>query len=185
LLSFLLLVAAIRVVTLSREGLSPLSNFTPLAAMALFGGAYFSSNLKAFGWPLLSLMLSDLLLSVTIFKSYNTGFLYSGWYWVYGAFVLMSLAGRWLLREVSFGRFLTATLVCVLIHWILTDFGVWLDGRTFEKTAAGYAACLEAAIPFEIRFLSGTLVYGTMMFGSFEWMKGKYPLLKTGTPVRS
>ncbi|HET7819717.1 MAG TPA: DUF6580 family putative transport protein, partial [Bacteroidia bacterium] len=42
---------------------SSLTNFTPIGAMALFGGCYFADRWKAFLLPLLTLWLSDLLLS--------------------------------------------------------------------------------------------------------------------------
>ena len=37
-------------------------NLTPIAAMALFGGAHFASPLAAFSVPLFAMLLSDLLL---------------------------------------------------------------------------------------------------------------------------
>jgi hypothetical protein len=43
------------------SGHSPLTNFTPIGAMALFGGCYFENRWKAFLVPLLTLWLSDLL----------------------------------------------------------------------------------------------------------------------------
>lgn len=171
----LLLIIAItgimRVVFNFTSELSPLTNFSPIGAMALFGGAYFSQRGKAMGFPLLTLLVSDIILQQTVFSEYSNGLLYSGWYWVYGAFALMAITGRLLMKKVSAGSVLLSAFVCTMIHWIVTDFGVWLGSNIYPQTAAGFGACLVAAIPFELNFIGGTLVYGILMFGAFEWLQ--------------
>ncbi|HEU5165260.1 MAG TPA: DUF6580 family putative transport protein, partial [Chitinophagaceae bacterium] len=142
-----------------------------------FGGAYFDRKWKGFAFPLLMLFISDFILHQTVFKAYSSGLLYSGWYWVYGAFVLMTITGRWLLKTVTVNRFLVSVLACVFIHWIVTDLGVWIGSTKYAQDLSGFMACLINAIPYELRFLSGTLVYGIILFGLFEWMKRRYPAL--------
>lgn len=171
LLLFIIAAGALRVAFNWSSGLSPLSNFSPLGAMALFGGAYFTQRKTAMGFPMLTLLVSDLILQQTVFSAYSNGLLYSGWYWVYGAFALMAITGRWLIKKVTAASVLLAAFACVLIHWIVTDFGVWLGSTLYPQTLAGFGACLVAAIPFELNFLAGTLVYGLLMFGSFEWLQ--------------
>lgn len=178
LLLFIVTTGVLRVVFNFSEGLSPLSNFSPLGAMALFGGAYFSQKGKAVGFPLLTLLISDLVLQQTVFSGYSHGLLYSGWYWVYGAFALMAVTGRWLIKKVNPASVLLSAFVCVLIHWIVTDFGVWLGSAIYPQTLAGFGACLVAAIPFELNFLAGTLAYGLLMFGTFEWLQQRNAVLK-------
>ena len=178
LLLFILLTAAIRVVFNFKYEISPAANFSPLGAMALFGGAYFNKQWKAFAFPLLMLFISDFILQQTVFKAYSNGILYSGWYWVYGAFALMTLAGRWLLNRVTVKSFIISTLVCLVIHWVVTDIGVWYGSKIFSQNLKGFIDCLIVAIPYEWRFLTGTLVYGIIMFGVFEWMQKRYAVLK-------
>ncbi len=178
LLLMIVAIGALRVIFNFNYNISPLANFSPVGAMALFGGAYFNKSWKAFAFPVLTLFISDFILHQTVFKAYGNGFLYTGWYWVYGAFALMTFAGRWILRHVAVHTFLLSVLACVLIHWIVSDIGVWIGSKIFAQTFGGFIDCLIAAIPFEWRFLSGTLVYGVIMFGSFEWMKRRYTALK-------
>ncbi|KQN38861.1 hypothetical protein ASE92_05415 [Pedobacter sp. Leaf41] len=154
------------------------ANFSSIGAVALFGGAYFKDHAKAFAFPLVSLFLSDFILASTIFSKYSNGFLYEGWYWTYLAFALMVLVGRVLLKKINVVSLLSSTLAIVFIHWIVTDFGVWFQNPSYPQTLAGYWSCLVKAIPFEIRFLEGTLIYGAIIFGAFEIMKSKYPVLK-------
>ncbi len=178
LLVFILITAAVRVIFNFHYDISPLANFSPIGAMALFGGAYFNKKWKAFAFPLLMLFISDFILHQTVFKAYGNGFLYGGWYWVYGAFALMTIVGRWLLKKVTVNRFLFSVLTCVFIHWIVTDLGVWIGSKTYSQDVNGFIACLAKAIPYEWRFLAGTLVYGVILFGLFEWMKRKYAVLQ-------
>ena len=176
LLLFIIAVAVLRVVLNAEWGFAFLSNFTPVGAMALFGGAYFSSK-KAYLFPLLTLWISDIFLSRFVY-GHEWQLFYGGFYWIYGAFALMVIAGKLLLKNISVKNILLAALVITIIHWIVSDIGVWLAGSKYPKTLEGFWACLSAAIPYERNFLSGTLLYGAIMFGSFEWMKSKYPSLK-------
>ena len=178
LLVFIAATAAIRVVFNFNAEISPVANFSPIGAMALFGGAYFNKPWKAFAFPLLMLFISDFILQQTVFKAYGNGILYGGWYWVYGAFAIMTLTGRWLLKKVTIKGFILSVFICVIIHWTITDIGVWYGSKIFAQNFMGYINCLVVAIPYEWRFLTGTLVYGVIMFGLFHWMQQRYNVLK-------
>lgn len=178
LLIFIAATAALRVIFNFNYDISTLANFSPVGAMALFGGTYFNKKWKAFVLPLAMLLISDLILHQTVFKAYGNGFLYSGWCWVYGAFVLMTIVGNTMLKRITVNRFLLSVLICVFIHWIVTDLGVWIGSKTYSQNLSGFAACLANAIPFEWRFLTGTLAYGIILFGLFEWMKRNYTALR-------
>ncbi|MEH3115795.1 DUF6580 family putative transport protein [Pedobacter terrae] len=178
LLMILALTAFRLLVTFNADELQ-FANFSSIGAVALFGGAYFKGHLKAFAFPLLSLFLSDFVLASTIFSKYSgSSFLYEGWYWTYIAFALMVLVGRILLKNVNVVNLLASTLSIVLIHWLVTDLGVWINNPAYTQDLAGYWNCLVKAIPFEIRFLEGTVIYGALLFGAFEILKAKYPVLK-------
>lgn len=180
-LLMILVITALRLLVTFNSDALQFANFSSIGAVALFGGAYFKDHVKAFAFPLLSLFLSDFILANTIFKPYSNGFLYEGWYWTYIAFALMVLVGRVLLNKVNAVTLLGSTLAIVLIHWIVTDFGIWFKNPAYTQDLAGFWLCLERAIPFEIRFLEGTLIYGALLFGAFEILKSKFPVLKLQT----
>jgi hypothetical protein len=71
LLLFITATAALRVILNFNYDISPLANFSPLGAMALFGGANFNKKWKAFTLPLGMLFLSDLILHQTVFKAWK------------------------------------------------------------------------------------------------------------------
>lgn len=174
---WLAMIAAIalwRIVLTLHTGGLVLANFSPLGAMAIFGGACFSNKWKAVGFPLLTLWVSDVVLSKLVFF-HQWHLFYPGFYFTYGAFVLMTLTGRWLIRRITVYTVGLAALASTFVHWIVSDLGVWLDGRTYPLTWAGWWSCLAAAIPFELRLLAGTLVYGAVLFGVAVWVTRSRP----------
>src|SRR3954453_10922523 len=69
-------------------------NVTPLAAVALFGGATFGRRWLAFLVPLAALLLSDLLLQVTYLAGWQSSWgFYRGQWVVYACFVLTASLG--------------------------------------------------------------------------------------------
>ena len=179
LLIFISGVAAMRIAFNFSSDISPLANFSPIGALAIFGGACFNKRWKAFVFPLLMLFISDVVLHLSVFRKYGNGVLYGGWYWVYGAFGIITIISRWILTRITIPRFLASVIVCVFIHWIVTDFGVWIGSIRYPQTFNGFVICLDNAIPYEWRFFAGTLLYGIALFATFEWMKRKYQTLQT------
>ncbi|TKC09292.1 DUF6580 family putative transport protein [Pedobacter frigoris] len=173
LLLIIVLVSIIRVAAALSDNFKEIANFSGVGAIALFGGAYFSNNIKAFGFPLLILLLSDIFIS----QISGYGFFYGGWYWIYIAFILMVFVGKVMLTKINVQNLVLSTIVMVLIHWIVSDISAMYIPGLYEPTLAGYWACLVAAIPYELNFVYGSLIYGVLMFGSFELLKAKYPYL--------
>ncbi len=174
-LLILVIVAAAATRFMNLGNFSSWTNFTPIGAMALFGGAYFSDKVKAYAVPLITLMVSDLLLNYLYFQKFVL--FYEGAIWVYASFVLMVFVGTFLKRVNVMNVFLTS-LGAVFIHWIVSDIGVVLmAGSIYPKTFGGYLTALIAAVPFERNLLVSSLLYGFLMFGGFEFAKTKFPIL--------
>lgn len=175
----ILMIAAAAMRIPNAASLTAWSNFTPIGAMALFGGAYFQNRWKAYAFPLLTLLASDIVINTVVHQG-KFGIMYGGWYWTYLAFALMVLMGKLLLNKITVKNIIMASLATVFIHWVVTSPAcILLEGSMYPKTWAGYYTSLIAAIPYERNFLIGTLVYSGTLFGLFEWMKAKYPLLQT------
>ncbi|MFY7839103.1 MAG: DUF6580 family putative transport protein [Lacibacter sp.] len=182
-------VAALRI-PMAAE-LSPISNFTPVGAMGLFGGAYFTKHWKAFGFPLLTLLLSDLIINVYVYNI-EYGVMYGSWYWVYGGFVLIVLLGRLFLKKVSTKNVALTGIAATLLYWLVVDFGVFLfgctditTGQTMDHSFASLIKCYAQGAPYMKNFLIGTLVYSGIMFGLFEWMKQRTPSLQNNSYVQA
>ena len=173
LISVILLVSIIRVAATFSDNFKDIANFSGIGAIALFGGAYFKSSLKAFGLPLLILLLSDSFIANTS----GYGFFYDGWYWTYIAFILMTVVGRFMLKKVTVQSVTLSTVAMILIHWIISDISAMYVPGLYPPTLAGYWTCLVAAIPYELNFIYGSVIYGVLMFGGFELAKMKFPAL--------
>ncbi|MEX0929726.1 MAG: DUF6580 family putative transport protein [Balneolales bacterium] len=142
-------------------------NFTPIAAMALFGGAYFTDKKLAFVLPLLAMIISDVFLG---FHGVMT--------FVYLCFVITVYMGIRLRNKVSFIPVLGGVLGSSVLFFIVTNFGVWLTGSWYPRSVEGLIMCYTAAIPFFHYTLAGTMVYSAILFGGFELLQRKYPLLR-------
>jgi hypothetical protein len=152
-----------------------LSNFTPVGAIALFGGAYFTDKWKAYLVPLLTLFLSDIALNY-LYTSKLVLF-YSGSIWLYLCFAIMVFVGS-LIKKATVVNVLLASLVSVAIHWLIMDLP-WLYGALYPHTLAGYGQSLVAAIPFEKNMIMGDVLFGLILFGGFELAKSKYSTLRS------
>ena len=174
LLLFITVIVGLRVIAPLSPDFKVIANFSGLGAVAIFSGSYFRYKFSGFVFPMLVLLLSDLALGLTMGTGYA---FYSGWYYTYIAFAAMILVGQVFVKNVNVQNVAIASVVGVFIHWIVSDFGVWLGSGFYPQTLAGFGACLIAAIPFELRFLSGTVVYAALMFTTFEMLKSRYPSL--------
>lgn len=154
-------------------------NFTPVGAMALFGGAYYARKYQAFLLPLLSLWISDLVLNNIIYRAYFDHFIWfhEATLWVYGSFALIVLLGWVVLRRVSVKSVIGASLLASVLFFVITNFGTWYGSSTYSQTWQGLVACYIAALPYFWNTLAGDLVYSTALFGLFELAQRKFPAL--------
>ncbi|MGH7275164.1 MAG: DUF6580 family putative transport protein [Nitrospiria bacterium] len=131
-------------------------NFAPIMAMALFGGAYFASKKAAFAVPLAAMCLSDLFLGFDGSMPF-----------IYGSFGLTVCLGMMIQDRRSPLRIGSAALAGSVLFFIFTNFGGWLTGHLYPKTAEGLIASYVAAIPFFRNTLLGDAVYTILLFGGF------------------
>lgn len=143
-------------------------NITPIAAIAIFGGAYFVNTVAAFGVPLAAMVLSDLFLGG--FDA-TTPF-------IYASFAASVGLGLWIRQRQSWSRIVAATLVSSTLFFVVSNFGVWLVGGLYSRTAEGIVACYVAAIPFFRQTLLGDLFYAAALFGGFAFMRRFIPMLR-------
>jgi len=142
-------------------------NFSPIAAMALFSGAYLSRQTLAFVAPIAALLLSDLVL----------GF-YPEVIFVYLSVALTVLIGWLISKRKTAVRVGAAAVASSLLFYAVTNFGVWLVVDLYPKTLPGLAACYVAAIPFFQNTLAGDLFFTALLFGGFALTERAVPALR-------
>jgi hypothetical protein len=182
-LAAMILMAGVWRLLVTTPIMTPLSNFTPIGAMAIFGGCYYKSKWKAFLIPLATLWISDLFIDSFVYYHTLTWF-YDGFLWTYAAFTLMVVMGMFI-KKVSIKNIILVGFIATFAHWIITDFGVWLGhgldittGKAYTFDLAGFMKCLYLALPFEKNLLIGNFVFSGVMFGVFEWAQRKFPVLR-------
>ncbi len=141
-------------------------SFTPVMAMALFGGAYLTSNRAAFAVPLLAMALSDLLIG-----------LHELLLVVYICILLTTCLGIFLRTRKGVVAVSAAALGSSVLFFIVTNFGVWYLGY-YPPSVEGLIACYVAAIPYFKNMLFGTLGYSAVLFGGFYLAERVFPILK-------
>ena len=143
-------------------------NFAPIGALALFGGAYFSSKREALAIPLLSLILGDV---VTGFHQLIP--------FVYASFLVSVAIGFWLRRKRSAPRIAAATLAGAIQFFLVTNFALWASSiGSFPKTAGGLAACYIAGLPLFCNTLAGDAFYAALLFGAMALAERRFPVLR-------
>ncbi len=155
-------------------------NFAPIGAMSLFGAAYFSRKYLAFVVPIGAMWLSDLLLNNVIYGQYFDHFVwfYNGFYWTYAAFIFIGLIGFGLLKKVRPVNLLIASLSASVVFFLVSNFGVWASGTMYPNTFSGLMSCYAAGLPFLKNTLIGDLAYSGALFGIFEVIQYKVPVLQ-------
>lgn len=153
-------------------------NFTPIGAMALFGGAYFSSRRAAFAVPLCAMLISDSILAATRY----------GWTAfepmpaVYFCLAATVLIGFLLRRRRGVVSIVAAAVASSVLFFVVTNFAVWI--RFYPATMAGLIECYAAAIPFFQNTLGGDLFFSAVLFGGFEFATRRWPALRDFAATR-
>ena len=149
-----------------------LPNFTPIGAIALFGGTFISNKRWAVLLPLCALFISDIALELIN----GTGF-HATMPFVYGSLVLISMLGFLIRKSVQRPTIMVASLVGSLIFFFVTNFGTWITEGIYEHSANGLINCYIMAIPFFRGTVMGDLFYNLVLFGGFSLVRWKFPKL--------
>lgn len=144
-------------------------NFTPIAAIALFGGAHFASKRAAFSVPLVAMFLSDLALGFGLHPLVP---------FVYGSFALTVCLGLLIRHRRSLRTISGSALTGSVLFFIITNFGVWLQGNLYSMTVDGLPQCYVAAIPFFRNTLAGDAFYTAVLFGGFALAQRYFSILR-------
>jgi TctA family transporter len=151
-------------------------NFTPIAAMALFGGAYLGRKHLAFIVPFAAMFLSDLILG-----------LHKDMWAVYLAFGVTVFIGTMIRNNIKVFNVISASIISSVIFFLLTNFSAWLSNPLYPRDFSGlmqsYIAGLAffnngtMGISFFLNEISGALFYNGIFFGIYAFAKQKFPVL--------
>lgn len=127
---------------LIHSGASWLSNFAPLAAIALCSAAYFPRKYK-FTVPLITLFISDVVINVR----YGAPLLDPQILVRYAVLALVGCIGVLLQNRVSLKTLLPASIVGSTIFYVITNAFSWLSDPGYAKNFAGLIQSLTVGLP--------------------------------------
>jgi len=143
-------------------------NFTPIGALALFGGAYFTTKRTAIVVPLLSLLAGD------IFIGFHRVIPY-----VYASFLISVVLGFWLRRRKSAARIGAATLAGAIQFFLVSNFALWASGiGSFSRDVSGLITCYARGVPLFWSTLAGDAFYAAVLFGGMTLAEKRFPSLR-------
>ena len=131
-------------------------NFTPIAAIALFGGTFLKRKDMAFLVPVAAMLLSDLII----------GF-HSTMLPVYLSFIAIVGMGLILQRRLTAVNTLSASLSASVLFYLVTNFASWTSGfMPYPMNIGGLMQSYIAGLPFLFNGVLGDLFYTSVLFGA-------------------
>lgn len=131
-------------------------NIAPVAAVAIFAGSLLPRG-YALSLPVIIMVISDLIIGLHPTIVYT-----------WGSFVLIALmSGKLLNKRLKPWPILGMSLAASALFYLITNFGVWTEGRLYPATLAGLMDCYYMALPFLRNTLVGDLVYTGALFGLY------------------
>ena len=164
-IKIILILSIIFLVSLTRIYPHP-PNFTPILALAIFGGAFLPNKRTALFLPISAMFLSDLFI----------GF-HSQIFAVYGSIILLSYLGN-IMEKKNIRNLAITGISGSLIFFIITNFSVWLGGKLYPLNIDGLIQCYIMAIPFFHNTLISTFIFLAILFKGYSLVEKKYQFLK-------
>ena len=131
-------------------------NFTPVAAIALFAGALLPVRM-ALTLPLAAMVISDLIIG-----------LHALVFLTWGCFIATVLLGKYLISRINPAFIISVSIFSSVLFYLVTNFGVWMEGRMYPMTMAGLIDCYYMGLPFFRNTLVGDLFYSGLLFGAYS-----------------
>lgn len=132
-------------------------NFAPIAAIGLLAGAYLPRRM-AILLPAAAMIISD------VFLGFH-GLIF----WTWGAFIVIGLFASFVLKKnLNTATILASSLGASVFFYLVTNFGVWMEGLLYPPTFAGLVSSYINGLPFLRNTLMGDLFYVALLFGAYE-----------------
>ncbi|MBP9151971.1 MAG: hypothetical protein KBF73_06780 [Flavobacteriales bacterium] len=141
-------------------------NFTPVAAIALFGGAMLSNRALGFIAPLAIMLISDFFI----------GF-HSSMFAVYAALIGVVGIGQLVRNNPTMLRAFGGALAGAVLFFLVTNAAAWFVLPEYTKDLSGLFNSYVAGVPFFRGTLMGDLLFTGIFFGSYKLAEYRFPSL--------
>lgn len=149
-------------------------NFTPVAALALFGAATFDRKWLGLVAPLAAMFLSDALIG--FHSSMGAVYLSFGLTWLLGVYALS--------EQPSVGRLASVSVASSVFFFLITNFAVWYGSTFYPQTVQGLLGCYVAGLAFyngqsfALNGLVGDLFFTALLFGVYTLLQFRFRKLR-------
>tara|TARA_B100000674_G_scaffold257552_1_gene212378 strand:+ start:756 stop:1253 length:498 start_codon:yes stop_codon:yes gene_type:complete len=127
-------------------------NFTPILAGIIFLPFIKKDLTFALMVPLVSMIISDLVIGM-----------HGLMLWTYGSLMVLSLISFFFYQD-NFKRVGTLALISPMIFFILSNFGVWMNSKTYSPDMEGLIACYINAIPFYTSSALACILFASIFY---------------------
>jgi hypothetical protein len=134
------------------------ANFTPITAIALFGGIYLPKK-WAFFIPFAVMIISDLFIGFYAWQIMAA---------VYFSFGIAIVIGSILRAHKKIPALIAGTLSGSFIFFLITNWAVWAFGTMYAKNFSGLMQSYYMALPFFRNSLAGDLFYSAILIAAME-----------------
>ncbi len=150
-----------------------LSGFSPVIAIALFSGMMFKDKSKSFLLPLLSLLISDVLIEVFFRLNW---FEYKGFYknqWINYLLLFSSTLIGWTLQAKNGYKIAAGAIASPTVFFLLSNFSVWFNdvhARMYSRGIDGLMSSYVAGLPFYKNALIATCFFLPVILVSYNYL---------------
>lgn len=190
--ALLLIVAAValRIITglAIISGTTWISNFAPLAAIALCSAAYFPLRYK-FTVPFAALIISDVVLNLYYGYSLASPFVVAH----YIGFAIVALVGLAIVRRRSIATLLVGSVLGSIIFYVVTNTVSWMYDPAYPKNLGGFVQAQTIGSPvyngttptwmFLRNSLLSDLFFTTLFVGCMKFSSRRTPVVQTRQPL--
>lgn len=142
------------------------SNFSPVAAVALFGAAFMTNRMAGLLIPLVIMILSDVVLG---FHGAAPA--------VYAGFLIIGLIGLTMRNNPTVAKAVGGVIVGSVVFFLLTNAAVWLTSGFYAPGFEGLIESYTSGLPFFRNTLIGNVVFTVALFAGFNLAILKFPEL--------
>lgn len=156
------------------------SGFSPIIAIALFSGMMVKDKSKSFLYPLLALLISDILIEV--FYTMNL-FPFAGLYkyqWLNYSFLLLTTLIGWALQGNNYSKIFAGVIAGPTLFFLVSNFTVWAGHGGYQRPMnfEGMLLCFEDGLPFYKNSFLATLLFMPILIGLYNYLVNKVYSLK-------
>ena len=162
--SYLVILAALIALGVAGRLLPHPTNFTPMAAIALFAGFIFIKRYVAVIVVISTMLLCDYFAFGSLSASW---FGSKSMFVVYLALLFPIVFKNFLQKRLGLLRIFGAALASSTVFFLATNFAVWAFSPMYEKTLEGLVLCYTMAIPFFQNTVAGDLIWSGVIFGAY------------------